>query len=314
MYPVSDLLVRRFVLLLLPLVALAGCSQQMADVEMPAREALASKEAYHAAPQAADVPRDEAPTGGIPGDGITGGGEASTATGLARKIIYSANIELVVENLTGVPQRVIELVKQHDGYVADSRQSGETGANRQAFWKVRIPVARFEEFCNAAKGMGELVSAGVTSQDASEEYYDVEARVRNKTKEEERLLKLLEERPGKLEDVIAIERELSRVREELERMQGRMRVLTDLVSLTTVSITIQEIRDYQPPQAPTFATRIRRALEGSLTLLQSTAEGGLIALVAVLPWIAVSSVGSAALYTALRLALRAFRRRRALTA
>lgn len=70
---------------------------------------------------------------------------------------------------------------------------------------------------------------------------------------------MLEERPGKLEEAIAIERELSRVREELERMQGRMRVLADLTSLTTAELTITEIHHYKPEDAPTLATRVRRA-------------------------------------------------------
>jgi len=59
-----------------------------------------------------------------------------------------------------------------------------------------VPVARFDEFLAGAKKLGEVIEQGTSSQDVSEEYYDVEARIRNKTKEEERLLKLLEERPA----------------------------------------------------------------------------------------------------------------------
>ena len=151
------------------------------------------------------------------------GGDVILPTGHQRKIIYSANVELVVEDFDGMADKVAALAKQFDAYVAGSNLTGSTGETRRGNWKLRVPTARFDEFVAAAKGLGELQSAGTTSKDVSEEYYDVDARIRNKTKEEERLLKLLEERPGKLEDVIAIERELSRVRGELERMQGRMR-------------------------------------------------------------------------------------------
>lgn len=245
---------------------------------------LSYSEGAEVAPAAA--PADAAKGAeGLPGEGAT-----STTAGLDRKIIYSADVELVVEDFSGVPDQVVALVKKYDGYVADSNLSGKAGSNRSATWRIRIPVGRFEEFVNATKGLGELVRAGTTSQDVSEEYYDVEARIRNKTKEEERLLKLLEERPGELEDVIAIERELSRVREELERMQGRMRVLADLTSLTTVSLTINEIRDYEPPQAPTFITRVRRAFEGSLASIKTTAEDLAITAVASAPWLVVCGV------------------------
>jgi hypothetical protein len=240
-------------------------------------------------------------------DGVAAGELASTAEGLNRKIIYAAEIELAVENLTGVPDQVIALVRKFDAYVADSDVSGSTGDSRRATWKIRVPVTHFEAFTGAAKGLGELVRAGTSSRDVSEEYYDVDARIRNKTKEEERLLKLLEERPGKLEDVIAIERELSRVREELERMQARLRVLVDLTSMTTVELSIIEIREYQPAEAPTLATRIRRSFEGSLSSLVSTAEGLLIALVAVAPWLPVLAVVLCPAYFAVRRARRSQR-------
>ena len=189
-----------------------------------------------------------------------------------RKIIYNGHVEVAVEDFTGLPDRVLALVKQFDAYVADSNTTGSKGETRRGVWKLRVPVARFEEFFKAAKGLGELVTSGISSRDVSEEYYDVDARIRNKTKEEERLLKLLEERPGKLEDVIAIERELSRVREELERMLGRMRVLADLTTLTTVDLTVVEIKGYQPAESPTLAIRARCALEQSLTALAPGAK------------------------------------------
>ena len=235
-----------------------------------------------------------------------GAGEtvATTPAGLNHRIVYTAEIELAVEDFSVVPDRVIALVRKFDSYVADSNLSGTTGESRRGSWKVRVPVARFEEFVGAAKGLGELIRAGTSSRDVSEEYYDVDARIRNKTKEEDRLLKLLDERPGKLEDVIAIERELSRVREELERMQGRMRVLNDLTSLTTVELSVIEIRDYQPPEAPTLATRVRRSFEGSLSALESGGEELLVAAVATVPWLPVLAVGLCPAYFVVRRARR----------
>jgi hypothetical protein len=169
---------------------------------------------------------------------------------------------------------------------------------------VRVPVERFESFVNSAKGLGELISAGTNSQDVSEEFYDVEARLRNKTKEEERLLKLLEDRPGKLEDVIAIERELSRVREEIERMQGRLRVLTDLTTLTTVTLTINEIKNYEPPQTATLTTRIRRSFGGSVDSLRLFGEGLLVGTAAFVPWLPLLAIAAAIIYWVTRKTVR----------
>jgi hypothetical protein len=167
-----------------------------------------------------------------------------------------------------------------------------------------VPVEKFDSFVTNAKGLGELVRAGTSSEDVSEEYFDVDARVRNKTKEEERLLKLLEDRPGKLDDVLIVERELSRVREEIERLQGRLRLLADLTSLTTISLSIQEIRDYVPAQAPTFGTRVGRAFGGSISSLQLIGENLLIAAAAFVPWLPIVALLTAIGYWVLRKVLR----------
>ena len=151
----------------------------------------------------------------------------NTASDPNRKIVYNAHVELAVEDFTGVPDQVIALVKQYDAYVANSNLSGLTGETRRATWTIRVPVERFEDFVGAAKGLGDLQRVSTTSRDVSEEYYDVEARIRNKTKEEARLLELLENRPGELKDVIEIERELLRVRGGWERMRRRRRVLAE---------------------------------------------------------------------------------------
>ncbi len=223
-------------------------------------------------------------------EGLVGDTTVVRPTESNRKIIYTASVELAVEDFTGTPERVAELARKYDGYLAGSNLSGQTGESRRGTWTIRVPVERFEEFVKSTKGLGEVVRATTDSRDVSEEYYDVEARIRNKTKEEERLLALLEERPGKLEDVIAIERELSRVREELERMQGRMRVLADLTSLTTVERTIVEIRNYQPPQAPTLATQVRRTWDGSLEALAAAGKAMLLTAVAVAPWLPLAAI------------------------
>ncbi|HEY3965226.1 MAG TPA: DUF4349 domain-containing protein [Planctomycetaceae bacterium] len=81
-----------------------------------------------------------------------------------------------------------------------------------------------------------------------------------------------------------VEREVSRVRDDLERMQGRMRVLQDLTSLATVTLYVDEIKGYVPPQNPTFAVRISRAFDASWDALATTSQSLAVAAVAFAPW------------------------------
>jgi len=90
--------------------------------------------------------------------------------------------------------------------------------------------------------------------------------------------------------VIAIERELTRVREELERMQGRMRVLADLTLLTTVNLTLREIHNYQPADAPTLAKRVDRGFQDSLESLTATGANIVVTSATLAPWLPVLAV------------------------
>ena len=113
---------------------------------------------------------------------------------------------------------------------------------------------------------GELERNNRTSQDVTEQYYDIEARIKNKKIEEQTLNKILQERSGKLEDVLKIEIELSRVRGEIEQLEGKIRVLENLSSLATLTLNIRERDKYAPP-APVvadFRTQVARTWDGSL--------------------------------------------------
>lgn len=253
--------------------------------------ASVQREAARMAPAAAESPAlafAKAARQQPPGESTTSPGSPPSASALERKIIYTADVDLVVEDFTPVPGEVDALVKRYGGLIANSQVAGETGESRSGVWKLRIPVARFDEFLQDAQGkLGEVRSVSRDSQDVSEEFYDVEARIRNKRQEEARLLQLLEERTGTLEDVLGIERELSRVREEIERFEGRMRVLADLTSLTTITLRVAEVRHFVPDEATTFGDRIRRSFMESLWTMRDAGENFVVGVVGAAPWLAL---------------------------
>lgn len=203
-----------------------------------------------------------------------------------RRIIYTASIELIVEEFEGVPGKVAELAEKFGGYVASSSIQGQPGCPRLGTWTLRVPVAQYADLLSEAHELGEFHSLTSNSQDVSEEYYDVEARIRNKQKTESRMIGLLEESAGNLEQVLEVEQKLDRVREEIERMQGRLRVLADQTALATVTVTVEQIRGYEPAEEATYGTRVRRAFRGSLHALATAVVEFSIVLVALSPWIA----------------------------
>lgn len=189
-----------------------------------------------------------------------------------RKIIYTARLNVVVEDFVDVPKSVRSLVNQHGGFISVSNVGSMQGRSRSGSWTIRIPVDQYQLFLSATGELGQTASLSQNADDVSEEFFDAKARVSNKKKLEERIVKLLEKSDHKIQHVIEVERELGRVREEIECIEGRIRYLTDRTSLTTVHLDIREQRNYVPETAPTFTSRIANAWTASLVRFQLTAE------------------------------------------
>jgi hypothetical protein len=290
----------RYLAAMLMLGLLTGCGEAMPTSSpggaAPATDYFAEAEGWTrgvkpAAPDALAVA--QAAPGGPP----QAAGEAvPPAQAHARKIIYRADVDLVVEEFEGLPEKIEGLVKEFGGYISRSNLHGTSGTPRGGDWTCRIPADKYEPFLEAARGLGEVRSVTSDSDDVSAEFYDIEARIRNKKVEETRLLKHLEDSTGKLEDILAVEREIARVRGEIEQMEGRLRVLADLTSLTTIVIRVAEIKDYVPEAAPTYATRVRRSFASSLDSLVAFGQNLSILAVALVPWLPLILVPVIALY------------------
>ena len=135
---------------------------------------------------------------------------------------------------------VRQLASRVGGYIANTTLRGGEGQLRSAMLEIRVPAARFDEALSGLQPIGKVESVNVTAEDVGEEYVDVAARVENARRLEQRLLGILRTRTGKLHDVIEVEQELARVREEIERHEGRLRYLRAHAATSTLAITVHE--------------------------------------------------------------------------
>jgi hypothetical protein len=233
-------------------------------------------------------------------------GAAKTPTPpIQRKIIYDAKIDLIVESLNGLEPSILSLVKQNGGFLAESDLATEVSTQRTATWRVRVPVDRFDAFVGQVSRLGEVRTSHLGSQDVTEEFFDLEARIRNKQEEEKRLLKHLADSTGKLEDILKVESELTRVRGEVEQMQGRLRFLANRADLSTVTITATELKDYTPPQPVTLAAQIHTTFFGSLEALTTFGKSLLLLVIALVPWLPLIAIGLLVTYRMYRTSLKA---------
>jgi len=219
----------------------------------------------------------------------------------ASMIIRTGSASIEVAALEKAIERVRQLADRLGGYVGNtSTQTGE-GQVRSAMLVLKIPAGRFDEAVNGLSPFGKVESVTVEAEDVGEEFVDLTARTSNAKRLEERLLALLATRTGKLEEVVNVERELARVREEIERIDGRLRYLKTRVAMSTLTISVHEPATILPPRAgPGVITEAFR--QSWRNFVECVA-----ALVAGLGWFVPLSTIATALY----LAWRRFGRRRA---
>lgn len=173
---------------------------------------------------------------------LPGATDASASENLAGApmLIRTASASVEVGNVDSAVVRLRQLAARVGGYVTSSTMQSGDYEVRAATLEVKVPAPRFDEALSGLQPLGKVEYVNVNAQDVGEEYTDVVARVANAQRLERRLVELLATRTGKLEDVLAVERELARVREEIERYQGRLRYLGTRVALSTLSVTVHE--------------------------------------------------------------------------
>lgn len=220
-------------------------------------------------------------------DGAAGGSieraTAETPTD-TKRIIYEADLTLVVDSLNDFEQNLPRLVREHGGYIGDAQADRTEGARPSGRWVVRVPVERFEDLLGSLSASGFARRLQQKSQDVTVEYVDLEARISNARQLEQRIAKLLESAPGEVSTIVQVERELARARGELEQLEGRRRLLANRTAYSTITLQVTEKAVYAPPRTPTFGERLARAWTDSLTEWLEVGENMVIGTVAMVPW------------------------------
>lgn len=166
-----------------------------------------------------------------------------------RKIVKDANITLRVKQVEPTANLIRTAVEEAGGYIANSdlKSDDTTEATLQA----KIPAERLESFLTRLPEWGVVLSRTETGQDMTDQYFDSQARIRNLKREEERLLDIVKG-AAELKDLLELERELSRVRGEIEGLQGNMNLIDYQVSFSTVALKLVGPKATILPTAPDF--------------------------------------------------------------
>lgn len=219
-----------------------------------------------------------------------------------RKVIMTANIQIETDNLDNVVSQVRTLCSGAGGYVQSSSLDTYSNNRRTATITIKVPSSAYESTITEIKKLGTVKSDRSTGADVTATYVDLEARLKNLKSTESRLVTVLD-KANNVTDILAVEKELSRVRGDIESYQAQMNTLKNQIDFSTITVTVTE-----PQPVVAYDWGIGEAFSEGIHMFVAII-GGLIVLTGILIPLALYLVLIAVvLYLCYKAALYAYRR------
>lgn len=204
-----------------------------------------------------------------------------------RVVIYNAYVSLETSDIQGTLARIRALAESYGGYVASSSRS-TYGMQNRAEIAIRVPKERFHAAVQEIESYGKVVDEGTSSEDITQQYIDLKARLSNLLKQEERLREILD-MAKTVDEILRVENELARVRGEIDSLQGQINYLEGVSEMSLISVMLTEPAPPFTPPGMDWGETFEIAILGFFTILR-----GMIILV--ISFIPLAVIGVPAYY------------------
>jgi hypothetical protein len=275
-------------------LTIAGCNDKHSYASAGAGSAAADSPA----PKAAFAAGPGTVLASAPAAGIAPPSRA-TAPALdhvdTRKLVRTGDLAVLVDGVDTARARLEALTVGAGGFVDRAVVEHAGGTASRATIVIRVPADRFDAAIRGARDLGAVTRDDSQAEDITDAFTDLSARLANSRHLEQRLLKLVDERTAGVTDLLEVERELARVRGEIEAAEGRLRLWNDQVALSR--ITVELVAKTSAPVAiaapadPTWWQRVTGALDGSAGALADAGTALAMGCAASLPWLPFAAVG-----------------------
>lgn len=205
-----------------------------------------------------------------------------------QRLIRTAELSLKVDSVRQALAAAGSLAVAGGGLVADTRITQNAGGKETAIVSLRIPSERFDETLAQIRPLGTVRREVVHAEDVTKAYTDLDTRLTVKEATAARLRQVLASQTGKLADVLEVERELSRVTEEIELLKGERRYYDERIAYSTVTLTLVEPGALPPTGA---GAPIAEAFSNAIDVLSTSVAWLIYLLVSLVPWLVVISLG-----------------------
>jgi len=156
---------------------------------------------------------------------------------VGRMVIYTAQMSLEVEDVDVAVNQIRSIAEGVGGFLQSVSVSGKE--RKTGSITIRVPQEEFYNVMQLIEGIGEVTRKSVSGEDVTEQYIDLEARLKNAEREEARLLAILGN-ATEVSDILMVEKELMRVRETIEQLTGQLQYLERRVAYSTIYVYLEE--------------------------------------------------------------------------
>jgi hypothetical protein len=194
-------------------------------------------------------------------------------------IARTSQLTLISKEFDQARGRLEDILKRHRGYLGQLDVTAPTDGPRTLNATLRVPADQLDLTMAEIKKLGHVESESQTAEEVTPQYVDLDARLTNARNTEQRLTALLHDRTGKLTDVLAVEKEIDRVRGQIEQMEAEKKALVNRVDFTTLNVTLREASTAQlSPHS--ISDRLRNAWADGYASLLDGLVGALVFLLA----------------------------------
>lgn len=184
---------------------------------------------------------------------------ASSPIDANRKLVRNAQVELEVIKFDEAVQKITGFAGEEKGYIATSSSERQANGKLRGEVVAKVLPDRLDAFLLKLRGIGEVKNQTLGTEDVTKQYFDTDSRLKNARVMEQRLVELMKTNTSKVADLLQVEKELGRVREQIEQMQGELKYMDAQVAFATVTITLAE-KDMDVPAAFLLKRRATLAL------------------------------------------------------
>lgn len=209
-----------------------------------------------------------------------------------KKVITTVSLSIETMEFESSNKELNKLIEKYDGYIENSNISYNSYRDSKMYrygeYVVRIPSKDVVGFKTELNLIGNITNESTNKQDVTSQYTDTESRLKVVTVKEERILALLE-KAEKIEDIIALENQLSQTIYEKESLKSSLLTLDDKVDFSTIHVNIQEVQKFTDAETveTTFGQKVANAIKNSLYSFSLTLQSFIIFLIYSFPFIII---------------------------